>query len=199
MHPKNSLDKSYTVQKAFAVKLARDDNMRGGIVHRLDKDTSGVVIMAKDSQTLEFLQAQFANREVDKHYLALIWGHLKNPIARIELPLRRSLKAPNLMAVHTTGKMAITQYQVLSEYRLYSYLGVDIHTGRTHQIRVQFAYLGHPVVGDKLYGGKSMPEGLGRQFLHAEKLSLKLPGKKTKTTFFAPLANDLVVFLKGLE
>lgn len=198
MHPKNERDESSSVFSIFQDQLAQNNDLRGGIVHRLDKDTSGVVIMAKDEPALEFLQAQFANREVDKTYLALVWGHLSHPKARIELPVRRSLKSPNLMAVHPTGKMSISQYEVLTEYLDYSYLSVDIHTGRTHQIRIQFAHLGHPVVGDKLYGKRPIPDGLQRQFLHAEKLSLILPGEKQKKTFKAPLPTELASFLEGL-
>ncbi|MCX6804638.1 MAG: RNA pseudouridine synthase [Patescibacteria group bacterium] len=198
MHPKNALDQSNSVQKIFSAKLANNDELRGGIVHRLDKDTSGVVIMAKDADTLEFLQSQFANRKVDKQYMCLVWGHLKHPRARIELPIRRSTKSPNIMAVHPTGKMSISEYRVVSEYPLYSYVEFDIHTGRTHQIRVQLAHLGHSVVGDKLYGGKSMPAGLTRQFLHAQKLSLIIPGQDTKTSFIADMPSDLSNFLEGL-
>ncbi len=199
MHPKNDQDQSSSVFSVFSSQLAPADNLRGGIVHRLDKDTSGVVIMAKNESTLEFLQQQFAARTVDKTYLALVWGHLSHPKARIELPVRRSLKSPNVMAVHPSGKMSISQYQVLAEYKDYSYLSIDIHTGRTHQIRIQFAHLGHSVVGDKLYGKKALPQGLARQFLHAEKLSILLPNKKVKKTFYAPLPADLSSFLGGLE
>lgn len=201
MHAKNSNDHSETVQSIFASQLPSQggDPQRRGIVHRLDRDTSGVVILAKTQLALEYLQAQFAARTVGKQYYALVWGHLKQPRARIELPIRRSTKSPNIMAVHQQGRQAITEYNVVTEYPKYSLLDIKLHTGRTHQIRAQFAHLGHPVVGDKSYGSKSTPQGLTRQFLHAYKLSITLPGNKVPTSFEAPLATDLQSFLDGLN
>lgn len=196
MHKINDTEETLTVRDIFANKLANNDDLRGGIVHRLDKDTSGVVIMAKNDQALNFLQGQFADRTVDKTYLALVWGKLKHEKARIELPLSRSSKSPVAIVVSPAGKISISEYRLLKEIPPYSYLEVSLHTGRTHQIRVQFAHMGHPVVGDKMYGNKSMPAGLGRQFLHASELSLVLPGQKQKTTFKAPLASDLRAFLE---
>lgn len=200
MHAKNSDDLSQTVQSIFAEQLPKQgDPLRRGVVHRLDKDTSGVVILAKNQKTLEYLQAQFAARTVGKQYYALVWGHLKQTRARIELPIRRSTKAPNIMSIHQDGKQAITEYVIKSEYRDYSLVDIKLLTGRTHQIRVQFAHLGHPVVGDKLYGGRSVPEGLTRQFLHAYKLSILLPGDDKPTTFEAPLPSDLQAFLDSIN
>jgi 23S rRNA pseudouridine1911/1915/1917 synthase len=199
MHPKNEEDDSITISSIFKDKLAKNDPLRGGIVHRIDKDTSGVVIMAKETEALEYLQAQFASREVDKTYVALVWGHLAHEKARIELPVQKSLKAPNMMSIHPAGKMSISEYQVLSSFKDYSLLEVNIHTGRTHQIRVQMAHMGHPVVGDRLYSNRPTPSGLKRQFLHSQRLSIKLPGKNDKTIFEANLPNDLRAFLKDLK
>ncbi len=200
MHAKNASDQSITIHRIFASQLAKGgDPLRSGIVHRLDKNTSGVVIMAKTAAALKHLQAQFAARTVIKDYLALVWGHLEHKQARIELPIRRSVKAPNIMAIHPGGKPAVSEYRVISEYPDYSLVEINLHTGRTHQIRVQFAHLGHSVVGDEQYGKRSVPRGLGRQFLHAKKLSIKLPGSEKMTSFEAPLPPDLANYLEKLN
>ena len=199
MHAKNSKDQSKTIYSIFRTKLASNDHLRGGIVHRLDKDTSGVLIMAKTIKELDYLQQQFASRLVDKTYIALVWGHLKYPRARIELPIKRSTKAPNKMSIDALGKMAISEYKVLAEYDKYSLVQINIHTGRTHQIRVQFAHMGHPIVGDKLYGGKPMPEGLSRQFLHAKSLALSIKEGLLKQNFEADLPKDLTDFLESIN
>jgi 23S rRNA pseudouridine1911/1915/1917 synthase len=200
MHAKNNNDSSTTIHSIFASQLTGGgDPLRFGIVHRLDKNTSGVVIMAKTSLALKLLQEQFAFRTVYKQYVALVWGHLKHQKARIELPVRRSVKAPNIMVIHPGGKEAISEYRVVNEYQDYSLLEIDLHTGRTHQIRVQFAYIGHPIVGDKQYGKRPIPRGLSRQFLHAKKLTIKLPGQKKLTSFEAPLSLELKSFLEKLN
>ena len=199
MHAKDSKDQSKTIYSIFRSKLANNDQLRGGIVHRLDKDTSGVLIMAKTTNELDYLQQQFASRLVDKTYIALVWGHLRHPRARIELPINRSTKAPNKMSIDALGKMAISEYKVLAEYNKYSLVQIDIHTGRTHQIRVQFSHMGHPIVGDKLYGGKPMPEGLSRQFLHAKSLALSIEDGLLKQNFEADLPKDLTDFLESIN
>jgi len=199
MHAKNINDKSETIHSIFRSKLAQNDAIRGGIVHRLDKDTSGAVVLAKTTKELDFLQSQFSDRLVDKTYLALVWGHLKHPRARIELPIKRSTKSPNKMSIHSQGKMGISEYTVIKEYKLFSLLEINIHTGRTHQIRVQLAHMGHPVVGDRLYSEKSVPDGLKRQFLHSKTLALKINPDEDRKIFEAPLAEDLSDFLRALD
>ena len=200
MHAKNSNDSNTTIHSIFASQLAKGgDPLRSGIVHRLDKNTSGVVIMAKTSVALKFLQEQFAARTVYKQYIALVWGHLKHQKARIELPVRRSAKAPNIMMIHPGGKAAVSEYRVINEYQDYSLLEVDLHTGRTHQIRVQFAHIGHSIVGDEQYGKRPIPEGLPRQFLHAKKLTITLPGQEKVSSFEAPLPPELESFLEKLN
>ena len=199
MHAKNTQDQTETVESIFRPILAKNDPVRGGIVHRIDKDTSGVVIMAKTIDELEYLQHQFSQRKVDKKYLALVWGHLRHQRARIELPIKRSNKSPNKMSIDTSGKMSISEYEVLSEYKNYSLLRVSIYTGRTHQIRVQLAHMGHSVVGDRLYSSKSVPDGLSRQFLHAQSLTLDIDNSGVKKIFEAPLAKDLQNFLDSID
>lgn len=197
VHPTEHDPGANSLTQIFADKLVQSDSLRPGVVHRLDKDTSGVVIMAKTMPALKSLQAQFKARTVEKIYEALIWGHMQQPKARLELPVRRSLRQPNKMMIHHTGKLASTEYHVLARYSLYSLIEIKLLTGRTHQIRVQFAHLGHPVVGDTLYSKQKLPQGLHRQFLHAKTLALNLPSGERKK-FSAPLAEDLKNFLQSL-
>lgn len=196
-HPTDTLPTEPSVAGAFAENIMDDDPMRPGIVHRLDKDTSGVMVLARNLAAKKLLQEQFRNRKVIKHYIALVQGRLSRPAARIELPLQKSQRQPNTMVVHFGGKMAITQYQVTAQYPHASLIDVTIHTGRTHQIRAHFAHLGHPVVGDTKYGKQTLPKGLSRQFLHASSLSLLLPSGK-KQTFTAELPLELKSYLEQL-
>lgn len=185
------------VVASFANKISDPDPLRPGVVHRLDKDTSGVLILAKNLKTKQFLQAQFANRTVQKLYTALVVGRPKREHARLELPLQRSKKSPIKMAVSITGKPAISEYIIKKTYKNYSLVEISIHSGRTHQIRVHMSHIGHPVVGDVVYGNKKLPTGLKRQFLHAHKLTLQISAGNTKT-FTAPLSPDLKEFLRVL-
>ncbi|MBA3679204.1 RluA family pseudouridine synthase [Candidatus Saccharibacteria bacterium] len=186
-----------SVAGAFARRVQDDDVLRPGIVHRLDKDTSGVMILARNQTTKEFLQAQFKARTVKKIYLALVSGHLKNHSARLELPLQRSKKNPEKMIVTNLGRSAISEYLTIDKFTGFSLLKIQLFTGRTHQIRSQFAHLGHPVIGDRLYGSGSLPKGLSRQFLHANELTIDI-ARGQKRHFSAPLPDDLVSFLEKL-
>lgn len=187
-----------SVASLFANKIQDNDGLRAGVVHRLDKDTSGVMILAKTTSAKQFLQQQFQQRTVDKYYYALVEGMLKPEQARLELPLKRSKSQPQKMLVHSTGKKAVSEYKVIQYYQQYSYLDVHILTGRTHQIRTQFAYLGHPVVHDPLYGHAISSGLLKRQFLHAYSLTITLPLGDRKT-FHASLSQDLDQFLLSLS
>lgn len=157
---------------------------RYGIVHRLDKDTSGVLLVAKSNEGLIFLQKQFKNREVEKKYVCLVEGTITTDHGRIETLIgrahgdKRKQKAYSLGDPNPVGKReAITEYKVLSRYKDYTLLEVEIKTGRRHQIRCHFSYLQHPIAGDKLYGFKNskIPAGLTRQFLHSAYLKIQLP------------------------
>lgn len=196
VHPSGKLTQP-SVAGAFASEVEDDDLVRPGIVHRLDKDTSGVMILARNPQTKEFLQAQFKARTVQKVYTALIQGHLEAESARIELPLERSKKNPEKMMVSSGGKSAITEYQTITQYDNYTLVEIKLHTGRTHQIRAQFAHIGNPIVGDRLYAQQDYPKGLTRQFLHASSLSIEIAPGVTKK-FSAPLAKELKEFLDSL-
>lgn len=172
---------------------------RGGIVHRLDKYTSGVMIVARTKTAETYLKAQFKERKVHKTYLALVEGHVSHAAARLELPLIRQPLAFTRMKVDPAGKLGVLEYRLKNRLKSYDLLEIDLMTGRTHQIRVQLSYLGHPVVGDSVYGrhGKSTVKksyGLARPFLHAEQLKLQLPSGANKA-FSVPLPPELQEFL----
>ena len=181
----------------FVDLIDDDDDSRPGVVHRLDKDTSGVMLLAKNQAAKKYLIEQFKNRQIKKTYLALVWGHLKEPEATIELPIGRDGVKRTTMKVAGSGRTAISHYQVESEYDKVSLVRINLETGRTHQIRVHFAHLHHPVVGDKTYSKKPMLPGLTRQFLHSGEISLTLPSGEAKS-FISPLAPDLTQVLNKL-
>ena len=168
---------------------------RPGIVHRLDKDTSGVMMVAKNDETQAELSRMLKDREIEKHYLALTEGMMKEKEGTVEAPIGRSRKDRKKMAVDPEGRPAVTKWRVLAEGRNCSLLDVHILTGRTHQIRVHMRSIQHPVCGDPLYGfekGVKVP----CLMLHARSLSFQHPRTKEKMTFQAPLPGD---FLKGLK
>lgn len=197
-------------------------------VHRLDKDTSGALLIAKNDESLIFLQKQFTpleitsdsgsslspesltgfkTRRVEKKYLALIVGNLKNNQGRIETLIGRSPKDRKKQKVYLLtepgagGKReAITEYKVLEKFKDYTLLEVSPKTGRKHQIRCHLAYLGHPIVGDKMYGFKNQvcPKGLKRQFLHASHIKINLPDGKIRE-FNSDLSEDLKLCLQNLK
>ncbi len=187
-----------SVAGAFKDLINDNDPVRPGIVHRLDKDTSGVMILARNDHAKEFLLSAFKQRRVKKHYTALVVGRPNSDSARLELPIKRGIKNPQKMSIHSSGKSAISEYQLIKEYNGYSLLDVSILTGRTHQIRVQFAHIGHPVAGDKQYGNKKVDSLFTRQFLHASSISLELPSKTLKV-FRASLPTELKNILTKLS
>ena len=157
--------------------------------HRLDRDTSGVVILAKTPEVLDFLKKQFRARTVHKTYVAVVTGVMKLDKARIDLPLIRNLKRPTTFLVDPNGKPAETFYEVVKANNHYSMLKLRPITGRTHQLRVHLKYLGHPILGDRVYGEK-LPEDLPeRLYLHAERLEIELPNG-VKKTFTAPVPRE---------
>jgi 23S rRNA pseudouridine1911/1915/1917 synthase len=180
---------------------------RYGIAHRLDKDTSGILLVAKNNKTLEFLQKQFKKREVIKKYLALVVGNLKTEQGVIETLIGRSPKDRKKQKVYLPyepadeGKRtAITEYKVLEKFKDYNLLEVYPKTGRKHQIRTHLAYLGHPIAGDKMYGfkGQICPNNLKRQFLHASYLRASLK-KGEEKEFRSELPKDLKEILNNLK
>ena len=174
-----------------------DSPARPGIVHRLDKDTSGLIIIAKTPAALANLSAQFKSRTVKKTYVALLTGRLKPQTGLIDAPVGRDRVHRQRMTVTEHGRSARTEFKVLKQFEGYTLVEARPQTGRTHQIRVHFASLGHPLVGDSVYGAKS--ELLGRQFLHAQRLSFKLPSSGQPVEFTAPLPPDLQSALDTLS
>jgi len=174
---------------------------RPGLVHRLDQDTSGVILLAKNDRTHQFLQDQFRERQVDKEYLTLVDGRPPTPNGRVEVAIGRDSKYRQRMApaLEKDGREAISEYFTLAEFPKHTYLRVKILTGRTHQIRVHLNFLGCPVVGDTVYGRNKPSIPVERQFLHAFRLSILIPGEEDKHCFEAPLAVELERILDQLE
>ena len=159
--------------------------MRPGIVHRLDKDTSGLMLVAKEDKAHAALSRQLSDRQMEKHYRALVMGHMKEPEGVIEKPIGRSRNDRKKMAVEPDGRWAKTEWRVLREYPDRTLLDVHIITGRTHQIRVHMSSIGHPVLGDPLYGTRNMPKA-ERLMLHAYSLEFTHPITGERMRFTAP-------------
>jgi 23S rRNA pseudouridine1911/1915/1917 synthase len=175
------------------------DRQRPGIVHRLDKDTSGLIIVAKNSSAHQNLTEQFKNRVVSKTYLTLVRGQVKPDMGTIEAPIGRDRSHREKMVVTDSshGREARTNYRVRQHIGKYSLLEVKPETGRTHQIRVHLAAIGYPVIGDETYGGKSPL--LGRQFLHAHRLRFQLPSTGESVEFTSELPPDLAEVLETIS
>jgi len=175
--------------------------LRPGVVHRLDKETSGLILMAKNDRTHRWLQDQFRLRRVVKEYLALVDGFPPTPQGRIEAPVGRDPSHRKQMAVQTPGKgrEAVSEYRTLESYRLHALLEVHPLTGRTHQIRLHLAFIHCPIVGDRLYGHRRPSLPIGRHFLHAHRLTITLPGTAAPVTYEAPLPDDLKGILDTLR
>ncbi|MFH1714061.1 MAG: RluA family pseudouridine synthase [Candidatus Nealsonbacteria bacterium] len=176
-------------------------------VHRLDKDTSGILLVAKNDKSLKFFQKQFKERKVKKKYIALVVGSLKNPESKIETLIGRSAgdkRKQKVYLPHEPGsqgkRTAATKYKVLQRFKDYDLIEIEPETGRKHQIRTHFAYLNHPIAGDKMYGFKNqpIPKGLKRHFLHASYLRIQLPAGETKE-FKSELPKDLQLCLQNLK
>lgn len=174
---------------------------RPGIVHRLDKDTSGLIIVAKHDRALRHLQAQFKARRVEKIYLALVEGGVQATRGRIEAPIGRDPRHRQRMAVVTdgSGRDAVTEFVVRERFEGYTLVEALPKTGRTHQIRVHMAYIGHPLVGDAVYGRRRQRLSCDRQMLHAWRLAFRLPSNGEKISLEAPMPEDFERMLDALR
>lgn len=194
VHPTGPGDHQSSVVD-FAKRHTTDsENLRPGIVHRIDKDTSGLVIIAKTAKSKAQLQRLFRSRQVQKQYIALVKGHLAKKEAEINLPIAKGTGVKR--SVQPGGRSALTRYEVVKFYQKFSLLNVWIESGRTHQIRVHLAAIGYPVVGDGTYG--TTDSNLKRQFLHAHKLSFTSP-TGVQVSAQSPLPNDLKDYLQSLK
>jgi len=175
--------------------------IRPGIVHRLDKDTSGLIIIAKNDQSLRWLQDQFRLRKVEKVYLALVDGKPPTPTGRIEAAIARDTTHRKQMAVVSEGRgrAAVTEYKTLTQFPEHTLIEAHPFTGRTHQIRLHLAFLNCPIVGDVVYGHKKTSVDIKRHFLHAARISIILPGEKEPRTFTAVLPPELKAVLDDLS
>jgi 23S rRNA pseudouridine1911/1915/1917 synthase len=190
-------------------------SLRPGIVHRLDKDTSGLMVIAKTDAAHLALSQQFSKRTIDREYWAIVWGRFKEKRGTIEAPLGRSKRDRKKVAVTQDGKHAATDYQVLDEFDFLSLVRLRLKTGRTHQIRVHLAHVGHPVFGDPTYGGRSNTWGglqgkraqqamsllrlITRQSLHAKTIGFVHPRTKQALSFESELPEDMQNVLKRLK
>jgi 23S rRNA pseudouridine1911/1915/1917 synthase len=177
--------------------------IRPGIVHRLDKNTSGLMVVAKNDLAHLDLSRQIKDHQVTKKYITLVHGNLKDNSGIIDAPIGRSLKNRKKMAV-TEGKSreAITHFKVLKRFSGYTMVEATLRTGRTHQIRVHLAFIGYPIVGDQLYGRKRQGISINRQALHSYVLGFVHPASKKYMEFSSPLPKDmqeLIDYLEGIE
>ena len=195
---------------AYHFQQLPGSNVRPGIVHRLDRDTSGLLVVAKTEAALENLSDQFRDRTVYKSYVALVHGRVSPDSGKIDQPLARDPANRTRMAVVRGGRNALTLYRVRQAYERFTLLDVELKTGRTHQIRVHLAWLKYPVVGDETYGGgrdNTIPDpqlrarirNLKRHFLHAEKLAFTHPKTGEVVKFQSPLTTDLADLLRDLR
>ncbi len=176
---------------------AFDDTIRPGIVHRLDKDTSGALVIAKNKAALLTLQADLKKRLIKREYVALVKGTLAHEKGTIDAPIGRHPVKRQSMAVTPSGKPSITHFHVLESFSEATYIACELESGRTHQIRVHMAHLGHPVLGDPKYGS-ARDDGMG-QFLHARKLSFVHPTTQKPMVFEAPLPENFAALLTQLR
>lgn len=212
VHPAAGVQ-SGTLANALAYhfqQLANAGSIRPGIVHRLDKDTSGLLVAAKTETSHQHLSDQFRAREVFKSYIALVYGVVKQTSGSIEQPIARDPRNRTRMAVVRGGRGAVSLFKVRRSYNSFTLVDVELKTGRTHQIRVHLSWLKHPVVGDELYGSgrennvqdvqlRARIRKLKRQFLHAEQLRFAHPRTGQRMQFSASLPAELAGFLEELE
>ena len=213
VHPAAGIE-SGTLANALAFHFERLSTsggaVRPGIVHRLDKGTSGLLLVAKTEEAHEHLAEQFRAREVFKSYVALVHGQIEKDTGQIDEPIARDQRNRTRMAVVRGGRAALSIYKVRRRFEYFTLLDVELKTGRTHQIRVHLAWLKHPIAGDEVYGAgrdktvinpviRSRIAKLARQFLHAEQLGFRHPRTAEQLRFTAPLSTELQSLLDQIE
>lgn len=182
----------------FGTLSTEGGDERPGIVHRLDKETSGVLVVARTDAAHRSLSEQFASREVDKIYLAMVQGLPKADSGRVEKPITRDPMHRTKMTCRLeTGRHALTDWKVLRRFTEHSLLEVKIGTGRTHQIRVHLSSLGHPILGDRVYGARGTELLTDRFFLHAARLAFRSPGTGERITVEAPMPSELTAIIES--
>lgn len=178
-------------------EMNEDEDFRMGIVHRIDKGTSGLLVVAKNAESKAFLQEQISHHLVKREYAAIAHGYFDHPKFKVDAPIGRDVYDRKKMAVDTEhGKEAITHFEVQEQFRSCALLKCTLETGRTHQIRVHLAYIGHPIVGDPLYGTKEDAKYEGEQLLHAYRLTLTHPRTHQKMSFEAPFDGYFTKYLE---
>jgi len=199
VHPAPGHEHGTLVQGLLDRGIAGGHELRPGVVHRLDKDTSGLLIVARTPVAHRRLVEALARREIRRRYLALACGDVPHDEGEIDVPIGRHLRDRKRMSVHSgRPRPAVTRFTVRDRLPGYTLLDVTLETGRTHQIRVHLAALGHPVAGDVTYGLRRRPEGLPRQFLHASGLAFRHPMSGEEMAFESPPPDDLRRFLAAL-
>ncbi|KKR17868.1 MAG: Pseudouridine synthase [candidate division CPR2 bacterium GW2011_GWC1_41_48] len=181
--------------------LKKIDSSRFGIVHRLDKETSGIMVVAKTPKSLKSLSDQIQGRKIKKHYKAIVFGHLDSKKGKVEVPIKRLISERKKMGVSVVGRKSVTEFEVGQEFAHTSLVNAFPITGRTHQIRVHLAFIGHPIVGDKLYSSRNKQKeaedmGVMRHMLHAFRLGITNPSTLKWQEFEAQLPED---FRKTLD
>jgi 23S rRNA pseudouridine1911/1915/1917 synthase len=174
-------------------------HFRPGIVHRLDKDTSGLLVIGKTAEAVAALQSQMKDRTVSKRYTLLVHGTIAEEEGLIDAPIGRDLSNRQKMSVRADGRPSQTGFRVLERFPDHTLVDADLLTGRTHQLRVHFAFIDHPVAGDSVYGRRKFPPGLTRQFVHARELKIRSPQDGRPRRFEAPLPPDLTRVLDQLR
>lgn len=192
-HTQGAFNPEATVATFLRKHVTELTGERAGIVHRLDRPTSGVMVCAKNPKAMSFLQKQFADRTVEKTYTAIIEGHLRQDEALVDMPIERNPKAPATFRVGPNGKPATTHYKVIKRNEHASLLELKPKTGRTHQLRVHLHQLGHPIIGDPLYGKGAYGD---RLYLHAHRLQFIVPETNERKTFTAPLPPEFNEFME---
>jgi 23S rRNA pseudouridine1911/1915/1917 synthase len=199
VHPAPGHERGTLVQALLDRGIAGGHGRRPGVIHRLDRDTSGLLIVARGEEPYRRLVAAMSARRIARTYLALLCGELAQDEGTIDAPIGRHLRDRRRMALHSVrARPAVTHFTVLARGAGYTLARVRLETGRTHQIRVHFAALGHPVAGDATYGRRAVPEGLTRHFLHAAELRFAHPDDGRELRFTSPLPAELAAFLEGL-